>query len=393
MAIRKRGKYFYFDYYEPDNGERIREVIRDENGKKVTSERKAESYLAKVVVSKKENRYFDVFDVKKETKITFNKLLDEYVKKIEEREPKDRKYYDTSVKYFIPILREHFGDKLLSEINYKALEDFRDLRKRTPTQHRTERSERTVNLEMATLRHIFRKGFKWEMLEKNPFDRGDLFYRARNRRERALTGNEIGRLLDACPAYLRFIVFTAIHTGLRKGDILNLKWRDIDLEVGIIRVEEAKTQKIRTIILNNDMIVLLKSLHRGDSQYVFPGKNGKPFKDIKRSFQTALKDAMIEQHSDRRLKIVFHSLRHSCVSLLKERGADSMAVQSYVDHASQEMTARYTHLTDEYVKRTGDLLNGLYDVSKIFCFQNSHKWSQNGSESDRKEDDMLPANA
>jgi len=254
---------------------------------------------------------------------------------------------------------------LLSEINYKTLENFRDQRKKTPTQHDGERSNRTVNIEMEFLRRIFNKAVKWEMLERNPFDVGeDLFYKDTIKRERALTEDEVKRLIDACPGYLKPIVITAIYTGLRKGDILSLKWKDVDLERGLIRLLEQKTGKTRNIVLNSDMKSLLQSLPvRGE--YVFPNKHGKPFKDIKRSFQTALKDAGIEQRKDRREKVVFHTLRHTCISLLTEKGADTTMVKNYVAHASEEMTERYTHLSEEYARRTADILNGLFEVSKL----------------------------
>ena len=106
-----------------------------------------------------------------------------------------------------------------------------------------------------------------------------------------------------------------------------LKWRDIDFKKGLIRLEEAKTGKTRNIVLNGDMITLLQSLPV-KCQYVFPNKHGKPFRDVKISFERALKEAKIEQSDDRRHKIVFHTLRRTCVSLLTERGADTTAVKN-----------------------------------------------------------------
>jgi integrase len=342
------GEKWYVDYRDP-NGKRI---IRAVGPKK-----EAEAYLGKVIAAIREGRFFDV---KKENKTTFKELLDAYVEKV-----KDQRFYQTSVSYFIPVLNKRFGEKLLSEIDYKALEDFRDDRKKTPTQHGTPRSERTVNIEMAILRRMFRKGLKWGMVEKNPFENvDDLFYKETNRRERALSEDEVRRLVDACPKYLKPIVIAAVYTGLRKSDILNLKWRDIDLKKGLIRPEEAKTGKTRNIVLNGDMIILLQSLPV-KCQYVFPNKHGKPFKDIKRSFETALKEAKIEQSDDRRHKIVFHTLRHTCVSLLTERGADTTAVKNYVAHASEEMTKHYTHLSEEYARRTAEILNGLCGVIPV----------------------------
>lgn len=93
---------------------------------------------------------------------------------------------------------------------------------------------------------------------------------------------------------------------------------------------------------------------------------------MKRAFQTALKNAGIKQSKDPRQKIVFHTLRHTCISLLTERGADTTMVKNYVAHASEEMTERYTHLSEEYARRTGDILNGVFDVEKL-------GWKQNGN--------------
>ena len=77
-------------------------------------------------------------------------------------------------------------------------------------------------------------------------------------------------------------------------------------------------------------------------------------------------EAKIEQSDDRRYKIVFHTLRHTCVSLLTERGADTTAVKNYVAHASEEMTKHYTHLSEEYARRTAQILNGLCGVISVY---------------------------
>ena len=156
-----------------------------------------------------------------------------------------------------------------------------------------------------------------------------------------------------------------LHPGdqrvFREKDDLRLTWKDIDLEKGLVRVTEAKTGKTRNIILNHDMRVLFQRLPV-KGEYVFPNKYGKPYRDIKRSFETALKVAGIKQSEDRRYKVVFHTLRHTCVSLLIEKGVDTTMVKNYVAHASEEMTERYTHLSEEYARKTADFLNGLYPV-------------------------------
>jgi hypothetical protein len=64
-------------------------------------------------------------------------------------------------------------------------------------------------------------------------------------------------------------------------------------------------------------------------------------------------------------KIVRHTLRHTCLSLLTDSGADTTMVKNYVAHASEEMTTRYTHLSEEYARRTADILDGLCGVNLI----------------------------
>ena len=156
---------------------------------------------------------------------------------------------------------------------------------------------------MGILRHIFNKGLRWKMLDRSPFENAeDLFYKTRNKRERALTEDEIKRLIDASPKFLKPIIIAAVYTGLRKNDILTLRWKNVDLERGVIRLVEEKTGKTRNIVLNSDMITLLKSLPV-KGEYVFPNRKGKPFIDVKRSFEKALKNAGIKQSEDRRVKI------------------------------------------------------------------------------------------
>ena len=367
MAVFKRrnkkgeeGETWYVDYRDPA-GKRIIKAVGP-------SKREAEAYLGKVKGSIREGRFFDI---KKESITTFNQLLDAYVEKV-----KDTKIYHQPMRFFIPVIREHFGKRLLSEIDYKMLEDFRDERKNTPIRHGTKRSDRTVNYELSIIGQAFKKAIKWKMVEKSPSqDADDLFYKFDNRRERALTGDEVIRLIEACPPYLKPIVITAVYTGLRKSDVLGLKWKDIkfriakdkdgkEFEIGLIQLTEQKTGKTRNIVLNDDILTLLHHLPV-KGEYVFPGKNGKPFKDVKKSFQTALFKAGIEQGEGKQ-KIVFHSLRHTCISLLTEKGADTTAVKNYVAHADEKMTEHYTHLSEEFARRTSDLLNGLCGVNLFY---------------------------
>jgi len=348
----KKGQVYGIDFYA--DGKRRREFVGPLLGD-------AREKLEEMRQTAKKGRYQAVL---MRRKVTFDELLDAYVEKI-----KGQRFYKTNIKSFIPILKAHFGGMLLSQIDYKALEDFRDLRKSTPVKFKYKegrpRSERKVDMEMAVLRRMFKRAFLWEWIETNPFDRGEgLFSRKCGKRERALTPAEIKKLIDAASPKFKPILITAVLTGLRKSDILNLKWEDIDLERGRISLVEGKTERTRTIPLGQDMISLIHALPV-NGRYLFPGKKGGPVKEIKRAFDNAVRKSGIDRGEGMK-KVVFHSLRHTCVSLLTERGADSFMVRNYVNHASPQMTEHYTHISEEFQRKTGQLLDGIYNVQEIY---------------------------
>ncbi len=122
-TIRKRsnrkGITWQIDYYDPQ-GQRVMKCFP----KRVD----AEAYLGKVVAAKKEGRYHDVFDVKKETRTTFNELAARYVENF-----KTQRSFIGFKDHVIRDLQEAFADRRLSEISYLDLETYRNHRKTTPT--------------------------------------------------------------------------------------------------------------------------------------------------------------------------------------------------------------------------------------------------------------------
>jgi integrase len=81
---------------------------------------------------------------------------------------------------------------------------------------------------MSCLHYIWTKAVEWELLDKSPFDKGkSLMLKENNQRLRFLDEEEIDSLLDACPDYLRRLVMCAILTGMRRGEILSLKWDQV----------------------------------------------------------------------------------------------------------------------------------------------------------------------
>lgn len=156
-------------------------------------------------------------------------------------------------------------------------------------------------------------------------------------------------------AWLSDVVLFALNTGLRLGEITNLKWKAVDLAHGYIRVlndEDFKTKSghERRVPLVGDAKAVVE--HRlasraSGSEYVFTGVEGGPLYDhyVSRRFREMRVRAGLPA------EIHFHSLRHTCASWLVMRGVSIMIVQQVLGHSSVTVTQRYAHLSPDAVSQ------------------------------------------
>jgi len=369
MAIRKRigktGKVSYqIDYYTPE-GERVRKEFEKKGD--------ADDYLAKVKVSKKEKRYHEVFDVKEESQVTFNELAEKYLENFG-----TQKAFHRSKRYLLAAVTAHFGEKLLSQISYLDLETYRNQRKATPARGSKPRKDASVNREMALLGHMLNKAVEWDMLEASPFKKGKrLMLKENNHRLRFLTNEEIEALLKACSPHLRPIVEVALLTGMRRGELLGLKWDQI--RNGFIYLTETKSGKARQIPINDRLAEVFKEVrHKKQNKgarviklnrkaledikpdparakpppYVFCDFQGRRFHEVRGSFGSACKKAGINDFR-------FHDLRHTFASHLVMNGVSLKAVQELLGHADMKMTMRYAHLSQAHLREAVGVLDSI----------------------------------
>jgi len=226
------------------------------------------------------------------------------------------------------------------------------------------------------LHHAFTKGAEWEMIEQSPFNKGKtLLVKENNKRMRFLNEDEIKRLLENCPPYLHKIVMCALNTGMRRGEILGLKWEQI--RDGFIYLRETKTSEPRQIPINDSLDLVFKQIksEQNPKGHNVIGLNGKPIKKLKseyvftyrgmpikavtNSFKAAIKKSGIEDFR-------FHDLRHTFASQLLMKGGTLKDVQELLGHKTMTMTLRYAHLTQEHKRKAVNLLNGL-TASKDEC--------------------------
>jgi integrase len=274
------------------------------------------------------------------------------------------------------------------------LETYRNLLRQKPTKSGAIRKDGTVNREMSSLSHLFTKAVEWEMVEQNPFEKGkSLLLKEDNERLRYLEEGELQALLAECPIHLRRIVICAVNTGMDRGEILPLKWEQI--QKGFVHLGVYKTRPPRKIPINNDLEQLFKQIRKEQGpggKYVFTYaasedklKSRRPVRkrkglapvpervrNIKTSFSSALRRAGIEDFR-------FKDLRHTFASHFVMRGGTMKELQELMGHKTMNMTMRYAHLSQEHKKKAVNLLNGLTAPAKK---TDSHEMVTNSESSD-----------
>ncbi len=333
----KRGVSWICDYTTPD-GKRKRKTFKM---KKV-----AVGYMNKVGVDINEGSYVDPEHYKRQT---LKMLLTDYEKNF-----KHQPGFFTSKQYNLDVIRNKLGeDTRLMQISYKDLETFRNELKQTPTKSGKERSDASVNRCMAALRHMMRKAVSWNMLKMNPFAAGEsLAIKENNLRFRYLSEDEIEKLLPELKPHLRDIVECGLHSGMRRGEILSLKWAQIRNDH--IYLQKTKSKKSRQVPINDDQAVLFKQIRQRQhltSEYVFT-RAGNYITPVNSGFNAALRRAGIEDFR-------FHDLRHTFASHFIMRGGDLKSLQEMLGHSNITTTMRYAHLSQAHKKEAVNLLNGL----------------------------------
>jgi len=169
--------------------------------------------------------------------------------------------------------------------------------------------------------------------------------RARKKRV-VLSKEEVARLIACCTEHLRPVVLTLAYTGARKGEVLGLRWRDVCLDSGTISVFRSKVGNADAIPLNPALAEELRRIKAArpkaaPSDPVFLSRLGKPYRDIKTGFASAVRRAGLEGRG-----VTPHALRHSFACHFLGGGAAITDLQGLLGHASLATTQIYARMVD-----------------------------------------------
>ena len=330
----KKGRERWYIDYRDENGKRIQKVVK-------TALLKQEALIS---LQTEVARIFDRehHQTPKVKNFYFSQFVEMYIEnyaKVNKRSWKDDQYRLHKFETF-------FGNVYLKEITGLEIEKFKLSKQKDGTK------KSTVNRYLAILKRLYNVAIEWGYANENPVRHVKLYPENDNLMERILTPEEEDCLFEAASEHLRPILVVALNTGMRRGEILNLHWHQIDLYSREIRVEKTKSGKSRVVDINSVLFEEFRRLknERQNSPYVFPNPNtGEPYKKLQTSFTGACRRAGI-------VGLRMHDLRHTFASRLVERGVDLIRVKELLGHSTVRITERYTHSNKDGRKQAVELL-------------------------------------
>lgn len=221
-----------------------------------------------------------------------------------------------------------------------------------------QRSPATVNRYMVALGHALTiAANEWEWIHENPMKKISNLPEPRGR-IRYLNDEERERLLQVCKALtnpqLHTLVVLALSTGARYGELIKLRWDDVDWDRKVITLHDTKNKERRLLPLMHYALELMKTHHKARniaSDLVFPAPSN-PMRswNSRSSWLSALQKANIDNFR-------FHDLRHSAASYLAMNGASLAEIAEVLGHKTLQMVKRYAHLSEAHTAKVVQRMN------------------------------------
>lgn len=320
MGVYKRGDTWCIRFKY--RGKDIRKAVS-------TSKKEAQLALGKVKAQIAENK----FRLKKKSSPLLSSFAADYLEYCKSHH--SLKTYRDVDKIAIKNFIDAIGDVEIGSIQPYQIEKYK-------TERLQAIGKSSVNRRLNVIRAMFNRAKEWGLIEKNPLDHIKK-YTEDKKPPRFLAKDEVRELLRLAQGKLREILVVLLNTGLRKGELENLRWDDVDLENGFILIRESKTNDYRRVPINSSVHQLLAS-KKNKTGYVF-GKQNNLLRNLKNLYKKAgIEDAHI------------HTLRHTCASFMAQSGVPLFTIAKILGHKSLKTTEIYSHLTTDDLKKAVDTL-------------------------------------
>ena len=299
--------------------------------------------------------------------ITLDELAEKYIEwaKINKKSwNDDNQRYNTHIK---PLL----ANKPINAISPLDLEKLKSslLKKKigskTKKQEPRSLSPATVKHCLVLIRQMINKAIAWGLFSgQNPIKQVSL-PKLNNRRLRFLTQEEVSNLLENLQdvsSQVHDQAFLSLHTGMRFGEIAQLTLADLDFTNDIIQIRDPKGESRQAYMTDEVKEILLTHRPEQPTDLIFPDLKGNLQKSVSNTFDQVVKrSGLNEGITDRRDKVVFHTLRHTFASWLAINGTPIFTIKELMGHKSLAMTERYAHLIPDHKR---EAVNGLAKMFK-----------------------------
>jgi integrase len=320
--LRKDDGGYFLDYFVQEAGVKTRKRVRLGEIPLPQAKRILAQHMQAIV----ENKYL----VPEKPVITFSEAAESFLAYSRSRKRTFRR--DEEI---VKNLKSFFGSRPLGSLTLDLVEKYvLSRRERKRPAGRKEITGAALNRETSCLKTIVRRAVLNRQLDRNPIEGLKPFKEFS--RSRTLTPEEYKKLFSCLKAHIKPMVELAYVTAMRRGEILKLRWDQVDFKNRVIVLEAADTKTLekREVPLDAQLVETLHRVPRTlGSEFVFTLK-GKPIADIKTSFRSACSRAGIKDFR-------FHDLRHCAVTNMRKAGIPDNVIMSISGHKTTSMFRRY----------------------------------------------------
>ena len=323
MAIRKRNKRWIVDIYA--GRKRIRKSFKDRDS--------AEAFECKIKLAE-----FSGDVIQQRENISLSNFIEKYKvihDSLNAETTRARNHWT------FRVIESELGTRSIRSLDLETVETYKATRLRSV-------KPITVNVELRILRSLLRKAVDWNYIKKCPRVK---LIRVDDEPVRFLSTEEARLVIKSARGQMATFIILGLNTGLRRGEMFDLNWSDIDATKRQLLVRRSKSKKFRVVPINENLWVALSRHPRHvSSDLVFHRPDGTAWKDVRSAFRGAFDRAGLP-------RIRIHDLRHSFISHLVSAGVDLRTVKELAGHANISTTMRYAHLAPGQTHRAVEKLN------------------------------------
>ena len=322
--------YWCIDFTEP-NGKRHRE--RTEATTKEEAQRILQRTMSQIAEARANGK-----DSIRETTVTVEEFMERHYRS--EHEARCRKTTVEHDEYCMKIVRAVFGQMPLDSVTVENVNDWMNGMRRDGY------AEATANRRRSILSGIFSLAERLGKIDRNPVKKVPAF-KANNRKTRTFTFVEETEILKHCPEWLQHVVKVAVESGMRRGEIVGMRWEDVDIVRDFITIPETKNGQPRTIPMNarlKDVLLALRPHEITPKGHVFvaDAEKGEPYyaSSVSHAFEKAVRAARVK--GEGRNSGSFHTLRHTVAYRLRKARVQELLISLLLGHSVENnITARY----------------------------------------------------